>query len=683
MLTNTREPGASPTPDGKAGPSTSAVPDSSLYVSAVKTDGSVSQKCFYTSCRAHVRPTSTEYHHELVVSRAEGEASDDDLLVPERLVFPIDKSSRFEAEESRVAWCDRAGKRYNLEFEDQDSASILTDEIRRALFQSIHSKISGPSDQETLQALLSVPSLPTESELLDARGELTRVPGGLFKYDVDSQSFEMMFASVTITLNSAVVREDHSRAYLLIVYKPESRDRVLECEVDNSMNAQFYAQSLSFVWVLNVDPGSEDSESLCLSVKFEDAEEFVMFRNQFSVCLYEVNHQASMDDLKLKEDDRKYVAESLRDDVDPMEIDDDSGASDSEDERSISEGSENRRASLGTIDDGFRNTHLAVGATCDRTFVVRGNKIGVFSADDDGAEYKQTINFKDPKTGSLFTPSNILLHQQDASMIVLDSVDETKLMRMDLERGEVVDTWSGGLTSNTPVKAVQRVSKYANLTNTQEFVGLNKNQLMRMDPRTKEFIVQSKRYAAGTRARLDSVATTGAGYLAVASENGDIRLYDQIGKNAKTHLPGLGDQVIGIDVSEDGNYVLATTAKYLLVIDTRVKGEAKGGFQKSMGKNKPAPRKLVINNEDIAKHRMGTICFTTAHFNTGSSLERSIVTSTGPFVVIWNFRAVKMGRLDRYRIQRYQDNIVADDFAYDNDGRVVITLPNQVGIAHR
>ncbi len=136
-------------------------------------------------------------------------------------------------------------------------------------------------------------------------------------------------------------------------------------------------------------------------------------------------------------------------------------------------------------------------------------------------------------------------------------------------------------------------------------------------------------------------------------------------------------------MTEDGNFVLATTAKYLLIIDTRVQGSEKGGFLKSMGKNKPPPRKLVIKATDIAKYRMGEINFTPAHFNTGSSLERSIVTSTGPFIVTWNFRAIKMGKLDSYKVNRYRDNIVADDFAYNDDGRIVVTLPNNVGVARR
>jgi hypothetical protein len=48
---------------------------------------------------------------------------------------------------------------------------------------------------------------------------------------------------------------------------------------------------------------------------------------------------------------------------------------------------------------------------------------------------------------------------------------------------------------------------------------------------------------------------TESGKLAVASEKGDIRLYDTVGKIAKTALTPLGDPIIGIDVSANGRWL--------------------------------------------------------------------------------------------------------------------------------
>lgn len=670
----------------------------SLYVTTTASDGSHEQTCMFMTCEAFVRPTSARYTLELVVVKTDDDAdSEATSASPSDVYFPIDKSARFDNDGDRFGWFDRSGKRYSLDIDHQAFATELRRAIASALFQNIHSALPTTADEEELNEILTTSTTPTTDDLLVSKGELMRIEAEFFKFDVDENRFESLFPDVIVTINSAVVKHDSSRAYLMTIYHPQTGEHIMEVELSNALNAQFFTETLSLVWFMSnrseenseADGDSEAGEDeepdpsafIGLSIKVDKPDEFVRFRNQFAVCVYEVTNNASVDDLKLKDDDIAYIQNAQRDDVDPMDIDEESEAeAEEESDRRVTDS--RPHASVGELDDGMENSHLAVASNHDRTFVVRGNKMGVFQTGDDGAQFKTTIPFQ-TQDGGAFTPSKVLLHQMDRSMLLLDPADETRIMRMDLEVGKVVDTWQGGLTGQTPVKAVHQASKYSNLTDNQEFVGINRNQLLRMDPRTSQFIVQRKKYAAGTRARLDCVATTGVGYLAAASENGDIRLFDTIGKNAKTHLPGLGDSIIGIDVTEDGNFILATTAKYLLLIDTRVKGQAKGGFEKSMGKNKPIPRKLTIKNEDIVKHRMGEVNFTTAHFNAGSSIERSIVTSTGPFIVVWNFRQVKTGRLDSYKIKRYQDTVVADNFTFNNDGRIVVTLPNDVSVAQR
>lgn len=666
---------------------------SSLFVTDIKSDGALNQAIMYTVCDADIRSTTEPHHFELIITRTDDDDADG-VTYPPQVAFPIDNSAVFESSDNGLGWSDDHGRRYHLDFDDENTARDFCATLARSLFETIHSRSPGPSDIENVRELLTKPEPAKPSDLLAAAGELIRVSGELFKYDVEVEKFDLLAPKIILTINSAVVKEDNTRGYLMSVYSQDDGKKLMETELSNSMTGQFFTETLSVVWILNLDPDAEPDfeegkldpeKQVCLSVKIPNPVAFVRFREQYAVCLYEVNHQASMDDLKLKDEDRDYIANVERDDVDPMEIDDDD-ATDAEDERHVRDELPSGRASIADVDDGMVNSQLAVSANTDRSFVIRGNKMGVFRTGTDGAAFTTAIDFTDPsKGGKRFMPSNILLHEGDTSMLVLDSQDDSTLMRMDLERGEIVDTWSGPVMKHNTVNNIHRASKYANLTGTKEFVGLNKNALMRMDPRTREFVVQSKRYAASTRAKLDCMATTGAGHLAVASENGDIRLYDQIGKNAKTHLPGLGDRIIGIDVSEDGNYILATTAKYLLVINSMVKGDKTySGFAKSMGKNKPTPRKLVIKPEDIVKHRMGEICFTPAHFNTGrSSLEKSIVTSTGPFLVTWNFRAVKLGRLNSYNITRFRDNIVADDFAFGDEGRIVMSLPNDVSVVTR
>lgn len=690
LFTGDKEPAYAP----PTNPSPERAPGS-LFTSDAADASTHEQVCVYMSCEVFVRPSTARFSYELVIVNTDDEGNPNGgsaaTASPKQvndMYFPIDKAARFNNDGDRFGWFDRSGKRYHLDVDGEVHSSVLRRAISVALFQKIHSALPGPDDREEVETLLTNPPELSLDDLLVSRGELLRVNGELFKYNRDKEIFESIVESAILTISKATVREDGRRVYAMIIFHPQTGAEILQKEISNDLNSQFFSEHLSLAWLMESyeegNEGSETPDNMCLSFSVINEEQFVKLRRQFRICECEFSFNAAVEDLKLTDNDLQYIEDSARDDVDPMEVDSDYDTADEgepdEQRRLVDSGG---RASLGQDDDGMENSQLALASTVDRTFVVRGNRMGVFKTGEHGPELDTTVPFKDPKSGKSFTPSKVLLNRMDQSMLLLDPSDDTKIMRMDLERGEVVDTWDGGLTSNTPVKTLHQPSKYSSLTDQQDFLGVNRNQLLRMDPRTSEFIVQSKKYAAGTRARLECAATTGAGYIAVASENGDIRMFDQIGKNAKTHLPGLGDPVTGIDVTEDGFFILATTAKYLLLIDTRVKGQAKGGFEKSMGKNKPAPRRLKISNTDIVKHRMGEINFTTAHFNTGPSLERSIVTSTGPFIVFWNFRQVKLGRLDQYMIKRYTDKIVADDFKYNDDDRIVVTLPNDVSIAKR
>lgn len=148
------------------------------------------------------------------------------------------------------------------------------------------------------------------------------------------------------------------------------------------------------------------------------------------------------------------------------------------------------------------------------------------------------------------------------------------------------------------------------------------------------------------------MGTSMQGNLAMGSIDGKIRLYKQVGQDAKTLLPGLGDPIRGLEVSRDGQWVLATTQSYLLVIPT-VCSDGKIGFEKRMGKEKPNPLKLQIKATDIAKYKINSLDFKPAKFNNFGSNgeESSIVTSTGRFLVTWNFLKVKKGILNQYQIK--------------------------------
>ncbi len=63
----------------------------------------------------------------------------------------------------------------------------------------------------------------------------------------------------------------------------------------------------------------------------------------------------------------------------------------------------------------------------------------------------------------------------------------------------------------------------------------------------------------------------------------------------------------------------------------------------------------------------GKLNFHPAKFNAGpDSVEKTIVTSTGPYVITWSLdRIVKKGDLGKYRIRKYADEVLPPQIYWD------------------
>jgi len=256
-----------------------------------------------------------------------------------------------------------------------------------------------------------------------------------------------------------------------------------------------------------------------------------------------------------------------------------------------------------------------------------------------------------------------------------------------LEYGKIVDEWK--VHDDIPVTSFAPEKKFSQMTNEKTFLGISGNALYRIDPRlagNKLVDSQLKQYAS--KNDFSAATTTEKGHIAVASNKGDIRMFDRLGINAKTHIPALGEPIIGLDVSSDGRWVLATCRTYLLLIDAMQKdgaNEGRLGFEKSFAKDKkPQPRRLGLSPSHVAQFQHETkapLAFTPARFNAGiDEKETSIITATGPFIVTWNMKKVLQNRKDPYTIKRYTEEVKADDFKFGSDKNVIVALPNEVNM---
>lgn len=543
---------------------------------------------------------------------------------------------------------------------------------------------SAPSNEVEEEATVA-PQSAVQPKALDL---LTEENAELHLFDFPTGTFKLQDNNVTAT-----VTEIGDWQYWLHIVGNE-REWLGQPIVDD-INPVFNHEFKSFIFNHYLEDGSAYSWLL----RFKDPEQLESIQNGVMQALWEHLNQVKWQ--KAKDTDREYVLEAFQDmtmedvpeeDEDEDEEEEEDEFEDANDQRSEHyDSDESEDDTEAAPKDGDENSQLAVGYKHDRSFVVRGNKIGVFKhTADNQLQFSTTIsNLMTPK-GKKFSPNKVMLHQQDQDMILQNLDNPNALYRMDLETGKVVDEWN--VHDDIPVKVFAPESKFAQMSGEQTFLGLSGNALYRIDPRlngNKLVDDQLKQYA--TKNAFSAAATTEKGHIAVASEKGDIRLFDRLGINAKTLIPALGDPIIGMDVSADGRWVLATTRTYLLLIDALQKGgknDGKLGFEKSFAKDdKPQPRRLALTPAHVAQFQHETkapISFTTARFNTGlDDKETTIITATGPFIITWSMKKVIAGRRDPYNIKRYAEEVKADNFKFGSDKNLIVALPNEVDMVAR
>lgn len=422
-----------------------------------------------------------------------------------------------------------------------------------------------------------------------------------------------------------------------------------------------------------------DQSIMSYLLLFKSPESLTEFETQLSVALFETKNKKKW--TSLADADRTYLIDALNDWT--MVDADEASAEDDEDDDEDEDGEDGHASSAALADtdtdanSNERNSALEIGHVNDRTYVVRGRRIGVFSRDHANLKHSTTIE-------SLgFDPKRIMLHEKDRTLVLQNSEDATRLYRMDLETGKVVDEWE----THKNISGINPVSKFAQTTDEATLLGVARSSLFRIDPRVAGGIIDTKTEKIYSQnLGFTNIASTADGFFAVGDKRGTIRLYDKMGKAARTQIPGLGDPILGIDVSADGKYVLATCKSYLLLIEAK-QDDLNGFAQMWPTKSRPKPRKLTISPENFSYMYQITkepISFTTARFNTGvDAKEATIVTSTGPYLVTWNLHKVLRNEKNAYRIKQYKSDITAENFEFGTDQRVILTLADDVDIVSK
>ncbi|KAF9915200.1 hypothetical protein BX616_006693, partial [Lobosporangium transversale] len=681
------------------------------------------RECIYIDCKATIRRTTQPFQYTLALTRVfeEGEEElqdDGQELLDEEKVFLIDQSMKFRkgmsAGATAFTWqgmtLDDAGMEYEFVCDDETTAFTANNfeiTIYQCMYERKHQKSHFSASEEAIMEfqLLPAASSPTASPQTPRKKEklpnikkeqpsvqvqdidkpaLRNVPtqydgvveavGELHLFDPRTNHFMTQADSVRCQL----LRTAKYNYWLVVLGRDDNQH--LAQPVEPRMNPVFSPSNRSFIW----NYFDEQHNVFSWLIRFPTEAALKEFQDVFGECMYETLNQSSWD--KVPEADQDYMIKTYQDEAETLEDEEENeedvysndGESDNDEEHDNEEGEEEDVEKEVFQKDAAKNSQLAVGYK-DRSFVVRGNKIGVFKHDDrDGLEFSATIKNVSDSKGKAINPHRVVLHEQDTAMVMMDSRNLDTAYKMDLEYGKIVEEWQMPGTSG--VLNLVGDSKYSHLTDKKTMVGHSQNAMFRIDPRlsgSKIATSEFKQYAKGND--FTCLSTTDNGSIAMAGSKGEIKLFNSIGKNAKTALPGLGDPIIGIDVTGNGRYIIATCKTYIMLIDVLNPGNKKLGFDASFpAKDKPRCIKLHLRPEHVATMKEA-VSFTPARFNTGKNEEeKTIVTSTGPYVITWNFRRVKNGHYNEYQIKHYSDNVVADNFKYGQDRSIIVALPDDV-----
>ena len=337
--------------------------------------------------------------------------------------------------------------------------------------------------------------------------------------------------------------------------------------------------------------------------------------------------------------------------------------------------------------DDVVNRHLLTGRKHSRAIVFsnRNSLAGfqVYNTDSPGP-LKATSGFSAIAKG--LNPSAVMMHQGDAKCLMLDpSFGRDKVLELDLERGKVVNEWTPGV--GTSVNAILPISKFSQATEEQTFLGLNDRSVFVMDPRAGTSEITGNRVSSfnyATNVKLNAAATDSDSHIVVANKTGQIRLFDgernRDGelKRAKTLLAGLGDAISHIELTADGEWILATCATYLILIKT-VTDEGVSGFSKSVASAEPIT--LALEWNDITKYKLSKIEFSPARFDEKKGL---ILASTGSLAIVWDFAKIKRTGHVAYSVKPMKDYILDTSIVGTGAGRgesVVAMYENKVELA--
>ena len=328
-------------------------------------------------------------------------------------------------------------EQFNFTEQPIPSASPISSPTSKAAPDSLLSGTKAKSEdppQVKLENSNAAMVVPPSRKAPKPREVLATAHAELHLFDFDSQTFVIQEQHV-----DATVSEIGNWQYWLQISSKQKE--WLGQNVVADLNPVFNFEYLSFIF----NHYTEDGSAYSWLLRFKDQETMEGFQEGVMQALWEQLNEIKW--VKAKDDDRQYVLDAFQDLTmeDAPAEEEEPEDEESEDQSQQSEHYDPDESADDTEpyeDDGNVNSQLAVGYKHDRSFVVRGSKIGVFKhTPNNNLEFSTNISKVETPNGKLFNPKKVMLHAEDTNMVLQNENDPHSLYRMDLEYGKVVDEW--------------------------------------------------------------------------------------------------------------------------------------------------------------------------------------------------------------------------------------------------
>ena len=327
----------------------------------------------------------------------------------------------------------------------------------------------------------------------------------------------------------------------------------------------------------------------------------------------------------------------------------------------------------------IKNKQMTQAFKYDKAFLIKDdNSIDVLNLEEGENNLSKNNSFIPFKNNENVKIIEAKMFSGDDQILFKDKINQDTLWQYDLNKESIVQEWKCGengakLIDFTHSKKLGQLSPYCDI------YGINKNKIFSMDGRVNRpnKIVEDKLYGPGSNKDFTCIATPQFEAFATGSQDGNIRLYNDITKNAKTLIPCYGDPIISIDITKNGDYLLVTCEKYLMLINTRGDHD-ENAFTVSLKRAKRKPITLKLSPEDVVNKNLGEDNYTPAKFDINKSNNETIITtSLGPYIIVWNFEQVKKGIINSYQIKNVNDFVIGNTTKFDKN-QLIVTMPNKV-----